>query len=65
MKRIYFLFNAVGRQRRKTNGGRSAFGEIRRIPFVGLAHKKRFATFGKLVVEKITPETSINVITIL
>ena len=50
MKRIFF-FNAVGRQRRKTNGGRSTFGEIRRISFVGLAHYKRFATFGIFVVE--------------
>ena len=39
MKRIFFLFNAVGRQRRETNGGHSTFGEIRRISFVGLAHK--------------------------
>ena len=55
MKRIFCLFNAVGRQRRKTNGGRSSFGEISRISFVGLAHKKRFGIFGIFVVEKHSP----------
>ena len=56
MKRIFVLFNAVGRQRRKTNGGRYAFGEIRRISFVWLAHKKQFATFRIFVVEKHSQE---------
>ncbi len=60
MKRIFCLFNAVGRQRRKTNGGRYAFGEIRRISFVGLAHKKQFATFGKFVVENNKSDESVE-----